>query len=213
MKHRLILLLLASAVCSCSPNSTGEAAPQDQERPAVVASAAPASAAATTTERTPVKPLTLEGVGNLYQVSPDLYRSGQPKPKGFKALYNHGIRSVLNLREYHNDDKKAAGSGLTLYHHRMAAGGMTESDIEQCLLVLRHAPKPVLVHCMHGSDRTGTIVAAYRIVEQGWSVDDALAELQEKRFGYHAFWYPSIPKLLRSIDWEAMRARLDAPAN
>lgn len=202
MKTKTLLLLALLAVCSCSPHQEGE----DSTPPAATTT----SIAPATAHESP-EALEVKGVGNLYRISPDLYRSGQPKAKGFKNLYNEvGVRSVLNLRQHHRDDSKAKGSGLVLYHHAMAAGKMTEADIEQCLLTIRHAPKPVLIHCMHGSDRTGAIVAAYRIVEQGWSVDDAVAEFKEKRFGYHAFWYPGIPKLLYSIDWDAMRARLDA---
>ena len=85
---------------------------------------------------------------------------------------------------------------------------ITEKDIEECLRIIKRAPKPVLVHCMHGSDRTGTIVAAYRILEQGWSPDDAIAELKEPRFGYHSNVYPYIPNLLKGIDWKDMKKRL-----
>ena len=154
------------------------------------------------------KKIQLKGVGNLYQVSEELYRSEQPDKKGFANLKKLGIQSVLNLRKYHTDDDEAKGLNLNLYSYKMSAGNITEEDIEKCIRIIRMAPKPILIHCMHGSDRTGTIVAAYRIVEQNWSVDDAIAELKEKQFGYHEVVYPYIPKLLKSIDWEKLKSNL-----
>ncbi len=147
-------------------------------------------------------------VRNLYLVSKDLYRSEQPTRKGFVNLKNMGIKSVVNLRKYHTDNDDAEGLDLNLFAHKMSAGNITEKDIEECLRIIKRAPKPVLVHCMHGSDRTGTIVAAYRILEQGWSPDDAIAELKEPRFGYHSNVYPYIPNLLKGIDWKDMKKRL-----
>jgi protein tyrosine/serine phosphatase len=44
---------------------------------------------------------------------------------------------------------------------------------------------PVLVHCLHGSDRTGTMCALYRIAIQGWSKEDALKEMVEGGYGFH----------------------------
>jgi protein tyrosine/serine phosphatase len=66
----------------------------------------------------------------------------------------------------------------------------------------------VLVHCWHGSDRTGIVVAAYRIVFQNWNVEEAEKEFRDERFGYHEFWYKNLLKLLRETDWDAMRTRI-----
>ena len=54
------------------------------------------------------------------------------------------------------------------------------------VITIRRASGPVLVHCLHGSDRTGTIVAMYRIVEQGWTREAAIAEMTGGGYGYHA---------------------------
>ena len=48
-----------------------------------------------------VESVSLPGVENCYRISAELYRSAQPEPVGFAALQNAGVRSVLNLREYH----------------------------------------------------------------------------------------------------------------
>lgn len=150
----------------------------------------------------------LEGVENSYQISSELYRSAQPEREGFTALQNLGIRSVLNLREYHKDTRKARHTQLHLMAYPVAAGEVTAADVENCLALIANAPKPVLVHCWHGSDRTGIVVAAYRIVFQNWSVAEAEKEFRDERFGYHEFWYENLLHLLRETDWAAMRARL-----
>ena len=154
------------------------------------------------------EPVQVEGVENSYKISDELYRSAQPEREGFTALQKLGIRSVLNLREYHKDTRKARHTQLHLMAYPVAAGEVTASDVENCLALIANAPKPVLVHCWHGSDRTGIVVAAYRIVFQNWSVAEAEKEFREERFGYHEFWYENLLKLLRETDWDAMRTRI-----
>lgn len=150
----------------------------------------------------------IEGVENLHRVSAELYRSGQPTPQGFTNLQSLGIRSVLNLREYHKDTRRARHTSLHLMAYPVAAGQVTAADIENCLNLIAQAPKPVLVHCWHGSDRTGIVVAAYRIVFQGYSVQAAEAEFRAETYGHHEFWYGNLVELLRSTDWQAMRQKL-----
>lgn len=152
----------------------------------------------------------LPGVENAYKVSPTLYRSGQPDEAGFRSIEAAGIKSVLNLREYHSDDDEATRTSLQLIHYPVAAGKVSEQDIETILNLLRNAPKPVLVHCWHGSDRTGIVVAAYRIVEQRHSVEAAEKEFTDARFGHHEFWYGNLRRLLRQTDWNALRKRLNS---
>ena len=154
------------------------------------------------------KSITLQGVENFHRVSEDLYRSGQPEQEGFTALEKMGVRSVLNLREYHKDTRKARHTDLHLMAYPVAAGEVTEADVENCLRLLQNAPKPLLVHCWHGSDRTGIVVAAYRIVYQGWSVEAAEKEFRDDTYGHHEFWYGNLVKLLRQTDWLAMKQRL-----
>lgn len=64
------------------------------------------------------QPLQLNGVENLHRVSAELYRSGSRIRKRFTALEQMGIRSVLNLREYHKDTRKARHTGLHLMAYR-----------------------------------------------------------------------------------------------
>lgn len=154
--------------------------------------------------------LKAEGIRNFYRFSPDLYRSRQPDKDGFKAAEKLGIKSVLNLREYHTDNKEARHTGLNLYRYRLAAGEITRDQLLDNMVIITNAAKPILIHCKHGSDRTGAICATYRIVEQGWTVDDAVKEMKDGPFGFHASYYSNIPKLLKSIDWVQFKADLKA---
>lgn len=108
---------------------------------------------------------------NFHKVNKNLYRSGQPDEDEFFSLYTfNGIRSVLNLQE-NNGDKdeidavnKKWKNAVSLYEIPLDTGEITEADLYKILTVIRDAPKPLLIHCWHGSDRTGCAVAAYRII-------------------------------------------------
>ena len=149
-----------------------------------------------------------ENFKNLYRVSKDVYRSEQPSSKGFLELEKAGVRSVLNLREYHSDDDEARGTSLVLYRVRLAAGSITEDELVKCLSLISKAEKPVLIHCLHGSDRTGAVIAAYRIIFENVSGKTAIAELCEKRFGHHKRYYPNIVRLIENLDIERVKREI-----
>ncbi len=153
------------------------------------------------------QPLVLEGVPNLHKVSSHLYRSAQPTPVGFQALHTTGIAHVLNLRQYHSDDAKAQGTPLNLQHIRINAADFGEREIRDALQVIAQSREPVLVHCLHGADRTGTVVAAYRMVCQGWNKQQAITELTQGGYGYHSM-FENIPAFLNDLDVDKLRAQV-----
>ncbi|MDD4816632.1 MAG: tyrosine-protein phosphatase [Victivallaceae bacterium] len=137
-----------------------------------------------------------------------VYRSAQPSREDFERLAAAGFKSVLNLRRHHGDGDLLKGLPLTEYRLRLNAGEMTETDIVDALRIVRDAPKPLLIHCRHGVDRTGAVVAAYRVVFQNRSGDEAVAEML--RFGAHSFWYKKLPRLIMEIDRERVVAELES---
>jgi tyrosine-protein phosphatase SIW14 len=151
----------------------------------------------------PVPGLTLD---NCYRVSADLYRSEQPAKSDLPALKDLGIRSVVSLYQLLRDSRAFEQAGFRMFQHRMAAGSLTEKDLWQALASIRDAPKPVLVHCWQGSDRTGAVVAAYRIAFQGWTREQAVDELVNGGYGFHASSYPNIVTLIRSLDVAKLKA-------
>lgn len=172
--------------------------------PAALAASFSLACAETMTEA-PV-PIEVNDAKNCYRLSPELYRSGQPGSRGFQALEKLGLKSVLNLREYHSDADEAEHTGLRLYRMKLAAGKVTREELMDCLLIISNAPKPMLVHCWHGSDRTGIVCAAYRIVMQGWTPEKALEELMDERFGHHRSYYSNLAELVRATEWKAFQA-------
>lgn len=150
-------------------------------------------------------------VRNLYRVAPGIYRSAQPDREEFRLLSAAGLKSVLNLRAHHSDREKINALPVQLFELPMNAGSLTPRDLFMALVLLRDAPKPVLIHCWHGSDRTGAVVAAWRIVFQKQDVETALKELMDPRYGHHRLLYRNIPDLLRGMDWKRIRESILLP--
>ena len=143
---------------------------------------------------------------NFHKVNDDICRSGQPDAEEMASLSEaEGIRSVLNLRNNHDDKDEVGTLDIMLFEIPLSAGSITEDDLVRILRTVRRAPKPILIHCWHGSDRTGAAVAACRIVLDGWSVEEAVSELMEPEYGHHATLYKNIPELLRKADWDRIR--------
>jgi protein tyrosine phosphatase (PTP) superfamily phosphohydrolase (DUF442 family) len=151
------------------------------------------------------QPVIGTSLDNCYRVSADLYRSEQPDQRDLPGLKMLGLRSLVSLYEFFPDPRAFEQAGFRLFQHRMAAGSLTEEDLQRELASIRDAPKPVLVHCWHGSDRTGAVVAAYRIAFQGWTQEQAIDELVNGGYGFHASTYPNIVQLIRSLDVEKLK--------
>ena len=149
-------------------------------------------------------PMLSEHLENFYRLDAKVYRAAQPDAEGMRELAAHGFREILNLRQFHDDEDEAASTGLVL--HRVAANAATIADAEvvTALKILKNAQGPVLIHCWHGSDRTGLISAMYRIVFQNWSKAEAVEELQRGGYGYHKL-YRNIPAYILNVDAEKIR--------
>lgn len=156
-------------------------------------------------------PIINTSLGNTYRVSADLYRCEQPAAEHIADLKALGIRAILNLRRYNSDPASLEKAGFKLLVHRLEADDLTFDDLVNSLRILRDAPKPVLLHCWHGSDRTGSVVAAYRIVFENWTPAAALDEFRYGGFGYHEKWFPHLVKLIGDLDPAELRRRVLAP--
>ena len=158
----------------------------------------------------PVFPSEIAGVNNFACVSQSLYRGEQPTPAGFAELKRRGIRTIVNLRSMHGDSSDLKWSGLRYFHLYAKAWHPEDEDVAAFLKIMDdRANWPVFVHCAQGSDRTGYAVAAYRMVEQNWSCDDAIAEM--RHFAFHEIWL-TVPAYLECLNVKAMRAKVLATA-
>jgi len=144
----------------------------------------------------------LPGLPNFAKVSDVLYRGAQPTAEGFRALKSMGVKTVVSLRILHSDRELLAGTGLHYLRISAKAWHPEDEDVARVLKIIDQPEnQPVFVHCHHGADRTGAMVAAYRIVKQGWTREDAAAELPN--FGYHPVW-TQIRGYLERFDRDAM---------
>ncbi len=146
------------------------------------------------------QPLPGTGIENLHRVDAHLYRSAQPDTAGFQKLYDLGVRYDLNLRQFHDDLSLLGDLNITYHRIKINTSKMTYENLVEGVAFIMNADAPVLVHCLHGSDRTGTIVAGYRIAAHRWSKEKALEEFRDGGYGYHSGWFPNLPKLILSID-------------
>lgn len=155
--------------------------------------------------------LPLKGVPNLHRLDGALYRSAQPTAEGMRNLRAMGIETVVSLRSFHSDREAIGETGLAYEHIYMKAWHPEEEDIVRFLqIVCNPKRQPVLVHCQHGADRTGTMCALYRIVVQGWTKEEALREMRQGGYGFHSV-FANLPRFVDSLDLAAIRRRAGLP--
>jgi protein tyrosine phosphatase (PTP) superfamily phosphohydrolase (DUF442 family) len=157
--------------------------------------------------KTWAQPVELDGVPNLYRVSDELYRGDQPNSRGMQNLRQMGVKTILNLRSFHSDRGKIGETGLAYEHIYMKPWHPEEKEVVRFLKIVTDPKRtPVLVHCQHGADRTGTMVAVYRIAVQGWSKAEAIREMTEGGFGFHPTW-GNLPRWIRKLDIDSIKRR------
>lgn len=160
----------------------------------------------------------VDGMGNLFQVSPELYRSKQPSPKALQNILagkpfvdgGEPVRTVVELLATRDVDGVVLRDSTRVRHEWLKFNPFRPSDadvLKFLQIVTTKSQQPVLVHCAQGSDRTGMMVAIYRIVVQGWSKDDALQEMIEGGYGFHSFWQDLV-RYVRNLDVDALKTTL-----
>lgn len=154
-------------------------------------------------------PLEMKGLPNLHRVTPTLYRSAQPDATSGEALQKLGIKTVLSFRKRDKDEPLHKTPGITFKRYPLHTWDIEEKDILAVLRILNDpANQPVLVHCTHGADRTGLMMASYRMIVQNWSKETAIAEMKQGEYGYHVIW-KNIERRIEKMDIEKMRAELN----
>lgn len=142
-------------------------------------------------------PMTCAGVPNLHKVSDKLYRSAQPTAEGMTNLVALGIKTVVNLRDNHSDSDEIGDLPLKARRIEIFTANMKDKYVDEFLSIVDDTNAvPVLVHCQHGADRTGTMCAMYRILREGWTVGDAIDEMKKGEYGYHSIW-ANLPRFIR----------------
>ncbi len=152
------------------------------------------------------------GLQNLYRVADGLYRGAQPKQQGFASLRAMGIKTVIDLRAGHDETEQCETHALDYVRIPMRAWKYDDEDVIRFLrIVQRSESRPVFVHCRRGADRTGMVIAVYRVVLEGWSKQDAVREMRKGGYGFNPFWF-NLADYVRDLDFERFRAAVAAEA-
>jgi protein tyrosine/serine phosphatase len=188
MEAILLVFSLTASVCLGAPGKTPQLS--KSERPATWAVAVEKG-----------------GLPNLFQVSSNLFRGAQPTHAGMVQLKAMGIKTVLSLRGMHEDEELIAGTGLAHEQIRFYTWQPEEKDMLRFLKVATDPARlPVFVHCKRGIDRTGTMVAIYRMCVQGWPKEEAIREMTQGGFGYDGM-FANLVAYLRNLDVKKLKEK------
>jgi len=130
----------------------------------------------------------LPGLSNVGRVAPGVYRGAQPEAAGYATLKKMGIRTVINLRNSMSERAAVEGAGMRSIEvpMEMSRDGLRAKVDRVLALMADPANQPVFVHCRHGQDRTGIVIAAYRMKMEEWPLSQAESEM--KAFGFNDVW-------------------------
>jgi protein tyrosine phosphatase (PTP) superfamily phosphohydrolase (DUF442 family) len=139
--------------------------------------------------------LPLVGVPNFGEVTSQLLRGGQPTHEGFEELSKRGVGLVINLRgDSRVEHEQVEKLGMQYVSIPWHCAYPKDARVAEFLKVLRANPdKKIFVHCRLGIDRTGLMIASYRMSEQGWS--PARAHREMAAFGFDSFHHMLCPGL------------------
>lgn len=141
---------------------------------------------------TSVPSFTSHGILNLRVVDPSMaiYRGGQPNSKGFAYLKSIGVTNIVKLNLENNGDKDAKDLGMTVVYVPIPIDEqLIHVSKDQIDKAVGSITPGTYIHCEHGQDRTGLVVAAYRI-STGTSKKDAEKEMLSNGFHkvLHGLW-------------------------
>ncbi|MFH1339399.1 MAG: tyrosine-protein phosphatase [Candidatus Omnitrophota bacterium] len=141
-------------------------------------------------------------IPNFHQVDDILYRGGQPNQEGWNKLKSLGIKTIISLRgedeETAEEKEKTEAMGMNFYHLPMSIyeRPADEQVLKFLEIVLNKDSQPVFVYCTSGRDRTGAMVAMYRVVVSGMTIKQAYKEAKGLGFWpYHG----DVPELKNFI--------------
>jgi protein tyrosine/serine phosphatase len=144
----------------------------------------------------PAEKLKIAGVPNAGKISEVLLRGAQPSPQGLVELKKLGVTTIVDLRGNRGPvaRERAQAESLGMRFVDIPMNGWsppTNGQVAEFLkLFQQDGQQKIFVHCYFGSDRTGVMVAAYRMAEQNWTADEAVEEMYS--FGFHYHWYPAM---------------------
>lgn len=155
-------------------------------------------------------------VGNACVVAPGvLWRGAKPDEQAASALLSKGVKTIVNL-EWLHDDRDALSRARTPSdaHHDaqyfrvkdwellvVLTPSVADDKVAHFLAITRTQATPIYVHCRSGQNRTGVMVAAYRVFN-GMPIEDAIAEMKR----YNGFWAEPDARYIRTLTLEKRQA-------
>ena len=143
-------------------------------------------------------PITTEDVCNFHQVDTQLYRGGRPRSSAYPKLVEIGVRTIVNLEEQEfaevekaaideinlglAPDKQIQFVSFPIGPAEIDEEGVSHERLRELFGEIQNAKKPIFLHCYHGKDRTGAIVALYRQLMDQKSMPEAYEEAYHYRF-------------------------------
>lgn len=135
-------------------------------------------------------PKETQDLPNFHKVTDYLYRGGEPTAAGMHQLQKMGVKTLIDLRAKteaaHDEEALAKKLGMKYINMTMTSEAPTKQQVETLLATIDSAKEknePVLVHCAHGSDRTGCMIGIWRVSRDNWSFDDTYKEMRKYWFG------------------------------
>ena len=134
------------------------------------------------------------GLPNFYKLNDKLYRGAQPNEAGIRELARLGIRTVIDLRAddalAHKEETQVRAAGMRFISIPLSNWFSPRNDqIDQILAELDFAAdQPIFIHCNRGADRTGTVIAVYRMTHEHWSDTRAINEAKSFHMGWWQVW-------------------------
>ena len=126
------------------------------------------------------------GIRNFGCVNPRFYRGAQPEAGDYKALAALGIRTIIDLQREGEPDEPQLVEAAGMKFFRIPMSDRSSPSLEAAEQFLRivndPANQPVFVHCRGGRHRTGAMIAIYRLTSDGWTAEQAFAEMKQYDF-------------------------------
>lgn len=145
----------------------------------------------------------LRGVSNFGQVAPRLYRGGQPSNEGLESLRTLGVDTVISFTLGEEGAKAEAAEAARLGMDYVGLPWSTEElpepdQVETFLSYIRQHPDlTIFVHCKAGADRTGVMIALWRIGVARWPAQRAIDEMNA--FHYHSIFLPHLQRFVQAF--------------